>query len=67
MGNSFGYFDREEDDVQVLEAVKRVLVPSGMVVMDLVDGEWIRSHFEPAVVGVDRRGPLRLPRAVAVG
>jgi D-alanine-D-alanine ligase len=46
MGNSFGYFDREEDDVQVLEAVKRVLVPSGLVVMDLADGEWIRTHFD---------------------
>lgn len=46
MGNSFGYFDREEDDVQVLEAVKRVLVPSGLIVMDLADGEWIKAHFE---------------------
>lgn len=46
MGNSFGYFDREEDDVQVLEAVKRVLVPCGLLVMDLADGEWIRTHFE---------------------
>ncbi len=46
MGNSFGYFDREEDDSQVLTAIKRVLVPSGLVVMDLADGEWIKSHFE---------------------
>ena len=46
MGNSFGYFDREEDDVQVLEAVKRVLVPSGLIVMDLADGEWIKAHFD---------------------
>lgn len=46
MGNSFGYFDREEDDRQVLEAIKRVLVPSGLVVMDLADGEWIRAHFD---------------------
>ena len=46
MGNSFGYFDREEDDVQVLEAVKRVLVPSGLLVMDLADGEWIKTHFD---------------------
>lgn len=46
MGNSFGYFDREEDDIQVLEAVKRVLVPAGLVVMDLADGEWIKAHFD---------------------
>ena len=47
LGNSFGYFDREEDDVDVLEAVKRVLVSGGTVAMDLVDGEWMRAHYEP--------------------
>jgi len=46
MGNSFGYFEREEDDVAVLEAVKKVLVSGGMVAMDLADGEWMRGHFE---------------------
>ena len=47
MGNSFGYFDREEDDFAVLEAVKRVLTSSGTLVMDLVDGDWMRTNFEP--------------------
>ncbi len=46
-GNSFGYFDREEDDVDVLEAVIRVLTSGGTVALDLVDGEWMRAHFEP--------------------
>ena len=46
MGNSFGYFDREEDDEAVLEAVKRALVSGGTLVMDLVNGEWMREHFE---------------------
>jgi len=47
MGNSFGYFDREEDDFAVLEAVKRVLTSSGTLVMDIVDGDWMRNNFEP--------------------
>ena len=47
MGNSFGYFDREEDDFAVLEAVKRVLTSGGTLVMDLVDGDWMRSNFDP--------------------
>jgi D-alanine-D-alanine ligase len=47
LGNSFGYFDREEDDVAVLEAVKRALASGGTLVMDLTDGDWMRSHFEP--------------------
>jgi len=46
MGNSFGYFEREEDDVAVLEAVKKVLVSGGTLAMDLADGEWMRGHFE---------------------
>src|SRR5947207_1189427 len=47
LGNSFGYFDRPEDDLAVLEAVKRALASGGTVVMDLMDGEWMRRHFEP--------------------
>lgn len=46
MGNSFGYFDREEDDIAVLEAVKRVLKSGGTVALDLTDGQWMRDHFE---------------------
>ena len=46
LGNSFGYFDRPEDDLAVLEAVKRALASGGVLVMDLMDGEWMRSHFE---------------------
>jgi D-alanine-D-alanine ligase len=47
LGNSFGYFDREEDDLAVLTAVKRALASGGTLVMDLTDGDWMRSHFEP--------------------
>ncbi|MBN2211214.1 MAG: methyltransferase domain-containing protein [Sedimentisphaerales bacterium] len=46
MGNSFGYFEREEDDLTVLETVKKVLISGGILAMDLVDGEWMRNHFE---------------------
>src|SRR5580704_13847748 len=46
LGNSFGYFDREEDDLAVLESVKRALASGGTLVMDLMDGEWMRGHFE---------------------
>jgi D-alanine-D-alanine ligase len=46
LGNSFGYFDRPEDDLAVLEAVKRALASGGTLVMDLMDGEWMRDHFE---------------------
>ena len=47
LGNSFGYFERPEDDLAVLEAVKRALASGGVLVMDLMDGDWMRHHFEP--------------------
>lgn len=47
LGNSFGYFDREDDDVAVLQSVMRVLRSGGSVVLDLADGEWVRTNFEP--------------------
>jgi len=47
LGNSFGYFEHEEDDRRVLEAIKRVLRSRGTLALDLVDGQWMRTHFEP--------------------
>ncbi len=46
MGNSFGYFDKEEDDVSVLRAIHRVMIPEGKLVLDITDGDWIRSNYE---------------------
>jgi D-alanine-D-alanine ligase len=46
LGNSFGYFERPEDDLAVLEAVNRALGSGGSLVMDLMDGDWMRHHFE---------------------
>ena len=47
MGNSFGYFEREEDDYAVLESIKRVLKSNGKLVLDIVDGAWMGQNFEP--------------------
>ncbi len=47
LGNSFGYFDREEDDLAVLSAIKRGLRDQGRLIIDLTDGDWMRTHFEP--------------------
>ncbi|QPJ64360.1 MAG: methyltransferase domain-containing protein [Candidatus Nitrohelix vancouverensis] len=47
MGNSFGYFEREEDDIQILESIKRILKSEGKLVLDIVDGVWMAQNFEP--------------------
>jgi D-alanine-D-alanine ligase len=45
-GNSFGYFERAEDDLAVLKAVRRVLKSDGYLFMDLADGDWMRKNSE---------------------
>lgn len=47
LGNSFGYFDREEDDLAVLRAALNALCSGGTLALDIVDGSWLREHFEP--------------------
>ena len=47
MGNSFGYFDREEDDLAVMRAVLRALGSGGDIALDIVDGNWMRKNFIP--------------------
>jgi len=46
LGNSFGYFDREEDDLAVLRSVHRVLRSGGTIALDLTDGQWMRENYE---------------------
>lgn len=46
MGNSFGYFEREEDDVAILESIKRCLVSEGKIALDIMNGAWMHEFFE---------------------
>lgn len=47
MGNSFGYFEQENDDLCVLKEVYRVLASEGTAIFDITDGEWMKTQFEP--------------------
>ena len=47
LGNSFGYFETISDDRKVLEEAFRVLKPGGKLVLDLTDGAYMKSHYEP--------------------
>ncbi len=46
MGNSFGYFEREEDDEAVLKSIKNILKSRGQIAMDIMDGAWMRENME---------------------
>jgi D-alanine-D-alanine ligase len=47
LGNSFGYFERERDDLSVLHSVKRSLKTGGTVVLDLTNGQWMKDTYAP--------------------
>jgi SAM-dependent methyltransferase len=44
---SFGYFEREEEDLEVLARVFESLRPGGRLVMDLSSKEWVARVFQP--------------------
>ena len=47
LGNSFGYFTSVEDDRKILKEALRVLKPSGKILLDVTDGDYMREYFEP--------------------
>ncbi len=47
LGNSFGYFESINDDLQVLNEVFRVLKPWGKILIDISDGSYIKKNFQP--------------------
>jgi D-alanine-D-alanine ligase len=47
LGNSFGYFESNEDDIMILKEVFRVLKPNGTFLIDVADGSYLRTHYQP--------------------
>jgi SAM-dependent methyltransferase len=43
---SFGYFDKQADNLQALKGVARALKPGGLFLLDVMNREWLLSHFK---------------------
>lgn len=48
MYTSFGYFDCDEDNVQVLAAITEVLRPGGRLLVDVINRDWFVRNFYPS-------------------
>jgi SAM-dependent methyltransferase len=46
MFTSFGFFEKEDDDVKVLKNIRASLVPDGVLIMDVAGKEWVAENFE---------------------
>lgn len=47
MGNSFGYFEQPDEDIEVLQNIRKLLKPGGYLILDVTDGDYMRSNYSP--------------------
>ena len=47
MANSYGYFQKERDNFQILKEVNRLLEVKGRLLIDLVDPVYIKKNINP--------------------
>ncbi len=48
MYTAFGYFETDEEDFRVIEAVSGALKPGGRFLIDTINREWLMRHFQPS-------------------
>ncbi|KAF9407596.1 hypothetical protein BGZ94_002638 [Podila epigama] len=47
MGNSFGYFAKDDENTALLQEIARLLRPGGCLILDIPDGAHLRESFSP--------------------
>lgn len=51
LGHALGAFDKEKDDEEVLKQLFRVLRPQGVLLIEVIDEEWIKGNTPPKSYG----------------
>ncbi len=62
MFTAFGYLETERDDMEVLHAVAAALKPGGLLLMDLLNREWVIANNEEHDWHQDAGGSIYLER-----
>jgi ubiquinone/menaquinone biosynthesis C-methylase UbiE len=57
---SFGYFSLEEDNVDVLRGIRKVLRPDGSFLIDFLNPSYVRSHLVPRSERTDEETGLTI-------
>ena len=65
MFTAFGYFDSEDEDLRVLQAVANALKTSGKLLLDTINREWVLVQLRPERLAYGRRRQ-HVPRAPGV-
>ena len=47
LDGAFGQLPNDRDDLRCLEAARKALKPSGLLLLDTLNKEWLMRHFEP--------------------
>lgn len=58
LGTSFGFFERDSDNVRVLRNLYRALKPGGGFILTVTNRDWLLKYF--VSTGWDELGPVRL-------
>lgn len=62
MFTSFGYFEKKEDDLEVLRNIYDSLASNGACLIDVVGKEWLAKHFQPTSSHELKDGSLMIER-----
>ncbi len=66
MFTSFGYFEKEDDNLRVLRNIYRSIKPGGSCLIDVVSKEWLAKVFQPTSSSDEEDGTILVQRREVV-
>lgn len=64
---SFGYFEHDEEHIQVLQEIYRMLKPGGRFLIDFLNPEYTKAHLVPSSERVDEEKRITEQRIIEDG
>ncbi len=64
---SFGYFEKEEDNLRTIQSIKSELKPNGFGVIDFLNSEYLKKHIVPSEIKIVDDIAFRIEREIKEG